>query len=259
MSPEDPLFDQADQETQTVEEKKTGTNVFSNQPGENGNILAANSIVSPETEESDIKKIVKDELENARQEAALLIKQAEVEKERILSEAEKSSTEIEKDAYEKGFDKGSQEGIEEGEKEISRLLIRLQAILTEASDLRGKMMNSAEEHMIETILLIARKIIKDEVSNRKDVVINNIRSALKKIRGQEDIRIRVNLADEKITAEKKSSFIQKLEKIKNIQIIEDSRVSQGGCIIESDIGSIDATVETQFNEIEKALRSINPS
>ena len=38
--------------------------------------------------------------------------------------------------------------------------------------------------MVEMILIIARKVIKDEIIERKEIVLNNIREALKRIKRQ---------------------------------------------------------------------------
>lgn len=70
--------------------------------------------------------------------------------------------------------------------------------------------------------------------------------------------IRVNLADVKMTTEHIQNFISAAENIKNITVVEDSTVDQGGCIIETDFGAVDARIASQLNELEQKILEISP-
>lgn len=39
----------------------------------------------------------------------------------------------------------------------------------------------------------------------------------------------------------------------NIKFMEDKTVDSGGCIVETDFGSVDSQIETRWNEILKTL------
>ena len=49
-----------------------------------------------------------------------------------------------------------------------------------------------------------------------------------------------------------------MENVKNISVIEDSTVDQGGCIIETDFGEIDAKISSQLNELEQRILEVSP-
>ena len=61
-----------------------------------------------------------------------------------------------------------------------------------AIDVREDIIQASEKQMVEMILIIARKVIKDEIIERKEVVLNNIREALKRIKDRDRVDIRVN-------------------------------------------------------------------
>ena len=44
--------------------------------------------------------------------------------------------------------------------------------------------------------------------------------------------------------------------IGQLEIVEDRRVSPGGCVVETTGGTIDARIETQFTEIESLLTTM---
>jgi len=46
-----------------------------------------------------------------------------------------------------------------------------------------------------------------------------------------------------------------LDNIENITFEEDETISDGGCVIETDFGNIDARIERQFQVVEEAFKS----
>jgi flagellar assembly protein FliH len=62
----------------------------------------------------------------------------------------------------------------------------------------------------------------------------------------------------KLTSEHTKDFIQMLESGNAIQVHEDTSVDQGGCIIETDFGEIDARISSQLAEMEARILEIAP-
>jgi flagellar assembly protein FliH len=58
-----------------------------------------------------------------------------------------------------------------------------------------------------------------------------------------------------MTTAHKDELIKMMESLKKVNIYEDSRVDRGGCIIETDVGAIDARISTQLDTIEEAIRN----
>jgi len=191
-------------------------------------------------------------------EAEQLIQRAKTEVERMVKEAEMRVAEIEHEAYQKGYEAGREVGFKKGQAEVRRLVDRLGVIIGQAIDIREEIIAASEKQMVEMILMIARKVIKDEVAERKEVVLNNIREALKRIKDRDRVNIRVNFADLELTTAHKDELIKMMESLRKVNIYEDSRVDRGGCIIETDVGAIDARISTQLKEIEDAIRNAEP-
>ncbi len=200
----------------------------------------------------------KKEIERARLEADQLIQRAKTEVERMVKEAEMRVAEIEHEAYQKGYEAGREVGFKKGQAEVRRLVDRLGVIIGQAIDIREEIIAASEKQMVEMILMIARKVIKDEVAERKEVVLNNIREALRRIKDRDRVNIRVNFADLELTTAHKDELIKMMESLRKVNIYEDSRVDRGGCIIETDVGAIDARISTQLKEIEEAIRNAEP-
>lgn len=198
---------------------------------------------------------IKREMEQHQVDSEREIERGKFEAERMIKDAELKVSEIEHEAYKKGYEAGREEGYKEGQAEVMRLIDRLGTVVSTAVDIRDEIINSSEKLMSEMILMISRKVIKDEIVERREVVINNIKEAIKRVKDRDRIDIRVNFADLDMTTAHKDELIKMMESLKKVNIYEDSRVERGGCIIETDVGAIDARISTQLDAIEEAIRN----
>jgi flagellar assembly protein FliH len=209
------------------------------------------------------------EVKRKTDEAQSLKRQAQDEAERIVAEAREKAKEIEndtrsafeterKDAEERGRIAGRDAGFAEGKTEVERLIQRTQVVLERAQDKRGEILAETEQEIIDLVLLISRKVIKVISENQRNVVISNVVQALRKVKGRGNIIIRVNMVDLKLTTEHTKDFIQLVEGAKSLQVVEDSTIDPGGCVIETDFGEIDARISSQLAELETKILEISP-
>lgn len=197
------------------------------------------------------KRIAEDEAEriqsDARAEAESIIAQAQAERERVFGEARAAAEE-----------EGREAGWEEGRAEADRLIERLHKILDASIEKRQEIIDEAETQLIDLVLLVSRKVVKVISENQKNVVINNIVQALRKLKSRGDVAIRVNLADLDLTTEHVKDFMRMAENVKSITVLEDSSVDKGGAVIETDFGQIDARISSQLREIEEKILELVP-
>jgi flagellar assembly protein FliH len=217
----------------------------------------------------DAQKAAFDEVQRKTDEAQVLTQQAEREAEQIISNANNKAAEIEnevrqtlekkkKNARDSGREEGHEAGFAEGKAEVDRLIERTQTMLERAQDQRSKILKETEQEIVDLVLLISRKVIKVISENQRNIIVSNVLEALRKVRAKGDIIIRVNLADLQLATDHKQEFIKIMEGVKSIQIVEDSTVDSGGCIIETDFGEIDARISSQLTELENKILEISP-
>jgi len=234
-----------------IKNKKQEVQVEADQIIENAKV-EANRIIKKETDKAQILR------QEALDEKERIIREAQEEAYRIKKEAEEEAEKIKKDAIKKGLEMGYKDGYESEAAEVRRLIERIQIILNAAIEKRNEIFIETEQQIINLVLLIAKKVIKVISENQKNVVINNVVQALRKLKSRGEVAIRVNLADLELTTEHKKDFIEMVEGVKSIKILEDSTVDRGGCIIETDFGSIDARISSQLHEIEDRIVELMP-
>jgi flagellar assembly protein FliH len=209
------------------------------------------------------------EVKRRTDEAQSVKREATDEAERIIAGAREKAKEIEaesraafdaerKDSEEQGRAAGQEAGFASGKAEVERLILRTQTVLERAQDKRTEILEETEQEIINLVLLIARKVIKVISENQRNVIISNVVQALRKVKGRGNITIRVNMSDLKLATENIKEFINLVEGAKSIQVVEDSTVDEGGCIIETDFGEIDARIASQLAELEAKILEISP-
>jgi len=217
----------------------------------------------------DAEKVAFDEVKRKNNQAQKIRQEAEDQAQVILAESRQKAADLESDikqrvtqtereAYERGYADGHAKGYGEGRAEVERLVESLHSIITKAIEKRNEIIEEAETQIINLVLLIVKKVIKVISENQKNVVINNVVQALRKLKSRGDVVIRVNLADLELTSEHVKDFMKMVENVKSITVLEDSSVDRGGCIIETDFGQIDARISSQLHEIEERILELMP-
>lgn len=205
--------------------------------------------------QTDAAAIIKADAEN---QAADIIQKAKNEAAQILADAQAQKERIEADARQNGFDQGHDEGYEKGVAEIDRLIGRMKNIVESVMQRREEILQETESQIVELVILMARKVIKILSENQKSVIAQNTMAALKKVKTRGKVTLRVNIEDVKLTTAHTEEFIQRIENIQGITVLEDSSVEKGGCIVETDFGAIDARISSQLTELENKIIEVSP-
>lgn len=212
-----------------------------------------------ESETERLENIIENkrvELENIQVEAVKTIKDAEKKAKEILenaiNDANSEVNDIKANAWEEGFNRGKQEAMQRMEEDIDAVLISANKVLTESSIKAREIFQDNKSEIIKLSFEIAKKIIKKEVSD-KEVLFENLVEAMKKAQSNKELKIFVNWEQLSFGKEIKDILKNNFQGIETIDIIEDRTVEPGGCIIETKLGKIDATIKNQLDIVFNAL------
>lgn len=181
-------------------------------------------------------------------------KERERDKEREKEENRIKELEL---AKEEAYKKGRQDAehdfkleIEKLKSEYASLVSVFQDAVKHLTDKREKIWQESESEIIKLILTIANKIVGYEIDNNgMNVVKHVVKDALSYVSEKKIIAVRLSPDDVK--------KINTLEEMKvtdqNIKMVEDRTITSGGCILETNFGSVDSQIETRWEEILKAF------
>ena len=187
--------------------------------------------------------IRKDEIV-AQSKAQQLIASAEASADKIRKEAQDLKDRIGKELEEakrKGYEEGKEQGHSEMTEEIAK-----------AKSLQEKFFKDAEPKMIKLVLSIAEKVIGEMVANHKEAIHSIVTNALERSLGDKII-VKLNPQDYKNLQATDMQFKELLDRTKQLNFREDDSIQLGGCVVATEIGTIDATLDTQMKAIKKAF------
>ena len=108
---------------------------------------------------------------------------------------------------------------------------------------------------MELALAIARKVVCREIEVDKEVVVCVAREALAKVEGPGRIIIKLNPSDLRYFNETNYQISEMIGNIDNVTLESDDSIQSGGCVIDTDLGEIDARIEHQLQAVEESFRS----
>lgn len=171
-----------------------------------------------------------------------------------LEEQEKiAAQELEK-TKKKAYAEGKQNGLAESEKRLGQATKALAAACSEISSLKEKMLQRSSDDMLRLVLAIAQRVVQAELSLGNDVIGRTVQQAIQMAVSAEEFHIMVNPDDIQAVQEHKPLFIASLSGLSNIEFVPDPAVTRGGCVLESPLGRVDATIEAQMEAINSCLQ-----
>jgi flagellar biosynthesis/type III secretory pathway protein FliH len=152
-------------------------------------------------------------------------------------------------AKQAGLEEGKQKAWQEGAAEITASLDRLAQKLTEVAALRSKMRIYAEMDIVKLGLAIAQRILRRELTTDPETIHGLVHAALQKIQNRDILKIRVYPAG----AEALKASLARAGAAPAIQVVPDPMLKTGDLLFETSVGELDASVETQLQEVERGL------
>lgn len=160
------------------------------------------------------------------------------------------------EGFKLGEEKGKAEAASVYKKNIGEIQQDVATFLKSIEGSKREIFSHSEHIILKLCLEISRKIIASEISTNQDIILNVARKALSYIAEREKLVIRVAPDDLKILNDKRDFWEPVTEKLKDVIIEPDERVSKGGCIIESNSGTVDARLGIQMDEIAELVEKM---
>jgi flagellar assembly protein FliH len=186
-------------------------------------------------------------LNESQRQAEEALKTAQAEAQRIVADAQARAAEVERAARERGRAEAQAQAQVALDRAAAELRGQLAATLDELASLRVDLAARAEKDLVRLALAIAHKIVQREVRVDHEIALTLTRVALARVHSRAGAVVRLHPDDYSYV----SAHRARLNSEAAIELVEDRNVSPGGCIVQSEMGEIDARIEQQFAEIEQ--------
>lgn len=167
----------------------------------------------------------------------------------LISRAREEAVSIKEAAAKEGY----QEGLSQAKQDIEEVKRSLITFLSA----KQEVFEYIAPDILEISVEIARKIIKKEIQQDPTVIIENITGILKGLSKEEaKVTLRVNPSQVALLKKEIPEVINQVGLDARILIVPDETVFEGGCMVTTTNGVIDATIDAQLSVISEALKEI---
>jgi len=185
------------------------------------------------------RAIVDADVFDAKLEGDRLVAEARAQADRELAAA--------RDEAERIARKAEAEGRERGLAAVTELLVGARAVAARARA-------GAEAELRALAVRIAEKLLGRELALDPGVVVDVAATAMRHAGEPRELVVRCATEDLQALERGKPRLVERCRAAQAVRFVADDRVARGGCIVETELGVVDARLSTQLDAIERALR-----
>lgn len=167
----------------------------------------------------------------------------------LISRAHEEADTIKEAAAKEGY----KSGLEQAQKDIKEV----KNALGEFFKAKQEVFEMVAPDILEISVDIARKIVKKEIEQDPQMVLETILDVLKTVSKEENrVSIRVNPSQAQLVRESLPEMISQVGIDAKLGVVPDDTIDVGSCILYTHNGVVDASINTQLAIIKEALKGI---
>lgn len=152
------------------------------------------------------------------------------------------------------FENGLTEGKNLAERGLVNVFRSLRSAAEGVQSLREKILRESEDELVKLIMMVAKKIVLKEISQDRSILSNVVHAAITAVSERDEITIRLNPDDYILVTTGQGDILRKELITSRMHLKSDPTVMQGSCLIDSEMGTIDAGIDSQLEEIFRCLQ-----
>ncbi|WP_298272632.1 FliH/SctL family protein [Geobacter sp.] len=151
------------------------------------------------------------------------------------------------------YHNGMEEGRRQAERGLANVFKSLREGVAALTGLRQRVLKESEEDLLRLAVMIARKIVQQEIAQDPGVLASIIAAAVGGCAERDRVVVRLNPGDHAVVSANRQGFLAGLGEDAPITLASDDGVGPGGCLVETATGTVDARIEAQIDEIYRIL------
>ena len=156
------------------------------------------------------------------------------------------------------FERGVAEGEKRSTERVAAARQREQALMTSLmtrlEETWRNLHDTVEEEIASLSFMIAQKVAREAVVEKREVIATQVRSALAHLHESGLVRVRVHPSDLAVLESARTALSQTPHGMLTLKFETDPSLSPGGCLVQAQSLLIDATLDTQLLRLGEALR-----
>lgn len=203
--------------------------------------------------QEDVNNQIAAALEEANEQAQTIRDEANEE----LAQAHMEARKIIEDAKRTGYEQGAQNAREEYNAKADELARDYEAKKAQLEKEYNDMKASMEPELVETITEVFKKITYTVAEDNKDIIIGLINGVMKNTDISNEFIIKVSPEDYKFLVNNQGKIYCSVSKEVTMDIVEDATMKKNQCIIESDTGVYDCSLDIELNNLIEDIKLLS--
>lgn len=194
--------------------------------------------------------------EEINKKAEQIIERANEDAKVVVERAKEEADIIRADSADIGRKEGYEEGKRKAEEELEELKKAVEEEKLQMEIEYNEKLNEMEPLLVDTILMVFEKVTHVLTEDKKDIVLQLVNDVLSKTEISKEFLIRVSSFDYKFMLDNRERVSGVVSKQVQIEIVEDPTFKRGQCMIESDSGIYDCSLDIQLDNLISAIKTM---
>ena len=198
-----------------------------------------------------------DVINSSNEEAERIIEEANASAVAIIEEARIRAEILTQEIAEKAKKEGFQEGLKNGASETEKMKEQLAEEKVKQDTEYKRQLELLEPELVNTILEVFSKVFQVTLEDKEDMIQHLVANAVAHIDNSYEFIIRVSKEDYPNLKKNKDQIFEEIPQISTLKIIKDSSLKKNQCLIETDGGVFDCSIDTQLEKLINDIKVLS--
>ena len=196
-------------------------------------------------------------LEIANAEAERIIEEARLQAEQIIADANKNADAAFEEAKQNGYYEGNEKAQEEMNIKQAQLEVEFDNKRKELEQEYNNLKESIEPELVEVITDVFRKVTGVVAEDNQEIILHLINDVMHNADGSRDYVIKVSPDDYEFLVNNQGKIYCAMSREVNIDIVEDATLERNQCMIETNTGIFNCSLDIELNNLIKNIKLLS--
>lgn len=152
------------------------------------------------------------------------------------------------------YSQGEAAGEKKVRAELDSALKAFSQAAQELDTIRSEIFKRQSEDLVRLAVVVSEQVLNAQLSINEELIVSIVGKAMQSAFDCDEYHVRVHPEDVRIVQEHRPLLLAHANGLRQIHVHGDASISRGGCVVESNKGQVDATLESKLAEIQEHLK-----
>jgi flagellar assembly protein FliH len=158
-----------------------------------------------------------------------------------------------REAYQLGLDEGREKAFQDKSAELEEKFVHLEKVLTSIETLKHDLITFNETQIVHLIFYMSKRLVMSEITERPELIVDVLKQAIEAAQSDENVTIRLSPSDFAFVQTIKETLGKDFDSLKRAKIESSDDVATGGCMIETNYGDVNASLDQRLKKLWDAI------